>query len=329
MIKKFWVATLDWLDSDYDKTTEVDYSNGDRKVQWIRCLPFLAVHLTCFLAFWVGVSPIALFFAGLFYFVRMFAITGVYHRYFSHTTYKTSRFFQFLLAVLGATTVQRGALWWASHHRHHHLYSDTAQDVHSPRRSGFWWSHIGWIMNKSNFPTDYKRIPDFAKYPELVFLNRFDLLVPVLFAVSTFVLGSALQRWAPSLGTSGGQMLIWAFFISTVALFHGTFTINSLSHLIGRVRFDTGDDSKNSWFLAIITMGEGWHNNHHYYQASARQGFYWWEYDVTYYILKIFSWMGLVWDLRPVPQRILDNAHKFGLRSESAPLATSKVAELL
>jgi stearoyl-CoA desaturase (delta-9 desaturase) len=286
-----------------------------KKIDWVRCAPFVAFHLACLSVIWVGWSPAAVWTAVAFYFIRMFAITGVYHRYFAHKTYHTSRVFQFLLAVLGASSVQRGPLWWAAHHRKHHLYSDTELDVHSPRIHGFWWAHMGWIMSKKNFPTDYKIIPDFTKYPELVFLNRFDVIVPVLTGLAVFGWGKFLEAFAPGLGTNGAQMLVWGFFISTTFLFHGTFTINSLSHVFGSVRFQTGDDSKNNFWLALITMGEGWHNNHHHYQVATRQGFYWWELDATYYVLKALSAVGLVWDLRPVPARVLDPAlrnHKAG-----------------
>lgn len=318
-MKHVLITFARWFDSDFSTQRNPVYANTAKKVDWVRSIPFIIVHLMCLWAFVTGWSPIAVLTALVLYAVRMFAITGIYHRYFSHRTYETSRFMQFLLAVLGASAVQRGALWWAAHHRHHHLYSDQPQDVHSPKQHGFLWAHMGWIMSKENFPTDYKRIPDFARYPELVFLNRFDTLVPTILGFSLFFFGQFLKHTAPELDTNGFQMLIWGFFISTVALFHGTATINSLAHLIGKQRFDTGEDSKNSFVLALITLGEGWHNNHHQYQASTRQGFYWWEIDVTYYILKVLSWTGLIWKLRPVPPRILQTAisHKQCLPSRS------------
>jgi len=239
--------------------------------------------------------------AVLLYLVRMFAITGFYHRYFSHKTFSTSRPAQFLFAVVGATAVQRGPLWWAYQHRHHHLHSDEDEDVHSPCKRGFWWSHIGWITSARNFPTNYEQVRDLAKFPELVFLNRFDSLVPFLFAVTLFALGQLLHVLCPSLHVTGWQMLVWGFFISTTVLFHATSSINSIAHLIGKRRYATDDNSRNSFLLALITLGEGWHNNHHRHMTSTRQGFYWWEIDVSYYLLKILSWTGIIWGLRPVP----------------------------
>ena len=278
------------------------------KIDWTRIIPFLGLHLACFAVIWVGVSPVAVGVAVLMYVVRMFAITGIYHRYFSHKSFKTSRFVQFLFGVLGASAVQRGPIWWAAHHRHHHAYSDHPEDIHSPKQHGFWRSHMGWFLSHRGFAPDMKFVRDLMRFPELRWLDRYDIVVPVLLGVAMFFLGVLLQKTAPGLGTSGGQMLVWGFFISTIFCYHGTYTINSLSHVFGKQRYRTGDTSRNNWLLAIITLGEGWHNNHHYYPNSTRQGFYWWEIDITYYILKVMSWMGLIWDLKPVPVEVRDHS---------------------
>ncbi|HPF40032.1 MAG TPA: acyl-CoA desaturase [Phycisphaerae bacterium] len=289
-----------WFDSGV--TTEPVPKEEFWKIEWTRILPMIFMHVAVIGVIWVGWSPIAVGVAVGMYFIRMFAITGIYHRYFSHRAFKTSRFMQFLFALLGASAVQRGPLWWAAHHRHHHRHSDDPEDVHSPHQHGFWWSHIGWITTRGAFPTDYKVIPDLVKYKELRFLDRADLLIPVLLAVGMFLFGVILNAIWPALGTGGFQMLVWGFFISTVCLLHGTCTINSLAHLIGRRRYQTTDKSRNSFLLALITLGEGWHNNHHMYPGVTRQGFYWWEIDITYYILRTMSIFGLVWDLRPPPR---------------------------
>jgi len=299
--------------------------NEPDKVDWMRVLPFVILHLGCFGIVWVGASSVAVWSAVALYFIRMFAVTGIHHRYFSHKTYSTSRFGQFLLAVFAGTTVQRGSLWWAYHHRHHHQHSDGPEDAHSPHVHGFIWSHIGWITSRRNFPTDYSKIKDLAKFKELVWLNRFDLVVPILFATGIYFTGVALEAFAPQLGTNGLQMLVWAFFVSTTALFHGTACINSMAHLMGRRRYRTEDDSRNSFILAMITLGEGWHNNHHRYQSSTRNGFYWWEIDPTYYGLKFLSWTGFIWGLKAVPQSVLDE----GARAEHAAsvIAAQKAAQ--
>jgi len=309
-MRRFFSSLIQWVDSDYSVESPEAVRAQPDGVNLVRCIPFIILHLGCFAVIWVGWSWFAVWAAVFLYVVRMFAVTGIFHRYFSHKTYSTSRFGQFLLALWTGTTVQRGALWWAYHHRHHHQHSDEEEDAHSPHVHGFWWSHIGWITSKRNFPTDYSKVKDLAKYPELVWLNRFDIVVPVLFATGLFGLGMLLERYAPGLGTTGPQMLVWGFFISTTALFHGTASINSFTHLWGKRRFNTTDDSRNSFILAIVCLGEGWHNNHHRYQSSTRNGFYWWEIDITYYGLKALSWTGFIWGLKPVPKSIYEEAEQ-------------------
>jgi stearoyl-CoA desaturase (delta-9 desaturase) len=286
------------------------HETDPQRVDWSRVVPFVVLHLMCLGVFWVGWSWTAVGTAAALYAARMFAITGYYHRYFSHRAFKTSRWCQFAFAVLGASAVQRGPLWWAAHHRHHHRYSDQAADIHSPHQHSLLWSHMGWITSRPNFVTKRRLVADFDLYPELRFLDRFDIAVPAALAVGLYTLGSWLAVRAPHLGTSGGQLLIWGFFVSTVALFHGTNTINSLAHRFGSRRYETGDDSRNNPWLALLTFGEGWHNNHHHYPASARQGFFWWEIDPTYYGLLILSWFGLIWELRPVPAHVRDAAQE-------------------
>ena len=275
-------------------------------VEWSRIVPFVGMHLACFAVVWVGWSPVAVLVAVLGYFLRMFAITGFYHRYFSHRAFKTSRLGQFVFGVLGAAAVQRGPLWWAAHHRHHHAHSDRAEDAHSPLVHGFLRSHMGWFLTRRGFAPDLRRVRDLLQFPELRWLDRFDILVPVLLALGMFGLGVLLERSEPQLGTSGWQMLVWGFFVSTVACYHATYAINSLSHVFGSQRYRTGDASRNNWLLALLTLGEGWHNNHHHYPSAVRQGFYWWEIDITYYLLKMLSWLGIIWDLKPVPASARD-----------------------
>ena len=277
------------------------------KVDWTRILPFILMHVVCLAVFWVGWSPIAVITAIALYVLRMFAITAFYHRYFSHRSFKTSRVAQFVFGVLGASAVQRGPVWWAAHHRHHHAHSDKPADVHSPVQHGFIRAHMGWFLTKKGFSPDLKCVRDLMKYPELRLLDRFDILVPVIFATAIFFFGVILKNTHPELGTTGWQMLVWGFFISTIACYHGTYTINSLCHVLGKQRYRTGDESRNNWFLALITLGEGWHNNHHHYPSSARQGFYWWEVDISYYGLKALSWLGIIWDLRSVPVSMRDH----------------------
>lgn len=264
-----------------------------RRIDWLGSLPFFGVHLAAVAGIaWLGWSWSGFALALALYYVRMFGVTAGYHRYFSHRTFRTSRFFQFVLALLAMSSVQKGVLWWASHHRIHHKFSDQPGDVHSVARDGFLWGHVGWILSRKYKDTDLDRVRDLARYPELRWLDRWYVVPGVAFALATFAAGS---WWG----------LVWGFLVSTTLLWHGTFTINSLSHLYGRRRYATGDDSRNSLVLALITMGEGWHNNHHYYQRATNQGFFWWELDLSYYILRLLSLIGVVWDLHTPPSRVL------------------------
>jgi stearoyl-CoA desaturase (Delta-9 desaturase) len=248
-------------------------------------LPFLLMHLACLAVLYTGVDAVSLLLCGGCYLVRMFGISAGYHRYFSHRSYKTSRAFQFLLACLGCSALQKGPLWWAGHHRHHHRHSDTPADPHSPHETGFWWSHVGWILARDHKDTNWQAVRDLSRYPELRWLDRHHWVPGVVLAVLCFLLGG----W-------GG--LVWGFVVSTILVYHATFSINSLTHLFGTRRYATPDDSRNNLLLALLAFGEGWHNNHHHYQSSANQGFFWWEVDLSYYALCLLRRLGLVWDLR-------------------------------
>jgi len=267
-----------------------------RDYEWSGAIPMALVHLSVLGAFWTGVTVESVVCCVALYSLRMWGVTAGYHRYFSHRSFKTSRLFQFVLAFVAQGSAQRGALWWAAHHRVHHKKSDQPGDAHSPVVDGFWYSHIGWLFYK-NSDTEWSQIKDFAKYPELVWLNKYFLVPPVLMAVTTL--------WLFDL-----PGLLIGFMLSTVFTWHSTFAINSLTHVFGYRRYETGDDSRNHWLLALVTLGEGWHNNHHYYQSAARCGFHWWEVDITWYGLKALSWLGIVWDLREIPDHVRDDSSK-------------------
>lgn len=265
------------------------------KVNKITSIPFVLMHLVPLLALFTGIDRKAVIMGLVLFYARMFFITAGYHRYFAHRSYRLARVPQFIMAVGGATAVQKGPLWWAGHHRDHHKYSDTEQDIHTPQK-GFWWSHVGWILCDKFAATPTDRIKDFAKYPELRWLDKYDFVAPWTLAIGCFLVG----------GWSG---LVIGFFLSTVVLWHATFTVNSLAHVFGRRRYATEDTSRNSAVIALLTLGEGWHNNHHSYQASARQGFFWWEFDPSFYVLKVLSWVGIVSDMK-VPSAQIKAANR-------------------
>lgn len=268
------------------------------RIDPVTSIPFILTHLLVGLVFVTGVSWQLALLCLLSYYVRMIAVTAGYHRYFSHRTFKTGRVFQFILAWMAESSAQKGVLWWAAHHRHHHRYSDQAEDVHSPTRRGFWWSHIGWIVARRYDKTNYDAVKDFARFPELRWLNEHFLVPPLVGLVAMYAIG-------------GLPWVVWGGIVPTVLLWHGTFTINSLSHIFGKRRYLTTDTSRNNFLFALITCGEGWHNNHHFHMSSVNQGWHWWQVDVTYYVLKALSWVGIVSDLRTVKPEIRDTYRSY------------------
>ncbi len=264
----------------------------DERISLLTSAPYVCLHLLPLAAFATGTHARDWIVCAVLYLVRGFGLTAGYHRYFAHRSFKTSRAMQFALALLGTSALQKGPLWWAGQHRAHHEYSDTAKDLHSPSRSGFWWSHVGWFLCPKYARTPLERIRDFARYPELMWLDRHWRLPGGLLAGALLWYG-------------GWSMFLIGFCLSTVCSYHATYLVNSLTHLRGTRRFPTSDDSRNNWLVALVTLGEGWHNNHHFYMASANQGFYWWEFDPTYYALKVLLWTRLVRDVRTPPERIL------------------------
>ena len=293
-----------------EATSPADHHDDD--IIYPSTIPFLLIHLAGLGAIFSGVTVEALIMMVVLYFLRIFAIGAGYHRLFSHRSFSTSRWFQFVLAFLAQSSAQKSVLWWASKHRHHHLYSDTAEDTHSPRQRGFWFAHLGWIFTNRHRDPDLDKVQDLARYPELRWLDEYELFPALILGVICFLIG-------------GWPGLFVGFIWSTIGVYHATFAINSVAHVFGRKRYVTGDDSRNNWILAFFTMGEGWHNNHHAYQSSVRQGFRWYEWDPTYYVLKMLSWTGLVWDLKSPPERVLRNEQRLG--SKTIEKAAREVVE--
>jgi stearoyl-CoA desaturase (delta-9 desaturase) len=262
-------------------------------------IPFILIHLSCLFVFATGVSPVALLVFLVTLLPRMFGLTAGYHRYFSHRSFKTSRIFQFVLAILGACSLQRDPMWWAAHHRRHHRYTDTELDSHSPGVQGFFWAHVGWVMHRPYAKIDpTPSVPDLAAYPELRFLHRHQKLPGFLFLLLVLVSGWAIENFAPHWQTSMAQVVVWGFVISTVFLFHATFAVNSFAHVFGNRPYETHDTSRNNVWVALLTMGEGWHNNHHRFPYAEKHGLKWWQIDMTHGILTVLSWLGIVWDLK-------------------------------
>lgn len=293
-----------WLLNDERYIGAVD-DNRQEKISWQRVIPFLLIHLACIGVLWVGYSTFAVGLCALLYISRMFFVTAFYHRFFSHRTFQASERVMIVMAVLGCTAGQRGPLWWASHHRKHHIKSDTSDDPHSPSERGFLFSHMLWFLTRGAFAIRWTQVKDWRKYPALLMIERYDWLPFIGLGAVCYGVGAAAAMIYPSTETSGMQCLIWGFFISTVLLYHATYTVNSVAHLFGSRRFDTGDNSRNNPLLALVTLGEGWHNNHHRYPRSARHGFYCWEIDLTYVGIKVMAALHLIRDIKTVPSSVL------------------------
>jgi len=282
------------------------------QLDWFRIMPFVALHLGCLLVIQVGISTTAVVVAAMLYLLRMFFVTAFYHRYFSHRAFRAGRVTQFVMAVLGATAGQRGPMWWAAHHREHHLNADTGNDPHSPRHRGVLFSHTLWFLTRGSFHIQRSRVRDWLSYRELRLLEKLDWLPFAMLGAACYALGYFLEASMPELNTNGPQMFVWGFLVSTVVLYHATYSINSVAHRFGTRRYPTGDESRNNFWLALITLGEGWHNNHHHYPIAARQGFRWWELDISYLGLKMLALLGVIKDLRPVPRRVLEGGGRVG-----------------
>lgn len=289
-----------------DASRKANHIPENNHIQWWRTVPFIILHVACFAVIWVGISRVAALLCLATYSLRIFSIGAVYHRYLAHRCYKMNRFWQFIMVFLATTSTQRGPLWWAAHHRHHHQHTDQHDDPHSPVQHSLLFSHMGWFFTEKNFYFDQNKIRDWLKFPELRWLDKYDYVPPLMMVVGLYFFGESLQASNPALQTSGWQCVVWGYVISTVLVFHATVSVNSICHRFGHRRYKTSDNSRNNVLLSLLTFGEGWHNNHHYYPMSVRQGFRWYEIDITYYCLIVLSWFGIVKELKVIPKSLRD-----------------------
>ena len=257
---------------------EVAYS-----VDWVRSVPFIALHLMCFGDFYSGLESCC----SCRVYMPVFC-ANVFHYWFLSSVFFTSNLqskpFHATASGFGRDLLcsKRSFMVGSASSSTSQVFRRSRRSAFPPTNMAFFGVHIGWITDKRNFPTRMSLVPDLARFRELRFLDQFDLLVPASMGVGLYFLGEFLSSNYPALGTNGWQMLIWGFFVSTILLLHGSCMINSAAHLMGKQNYETGDQSRNSLILSLFTLGEGWHNNHHYYPATARQGFFWWELDVTF-----------------------------------------------
>ncbi len=243
-----------------------------------------------------------------------------YHRYFTHKSYATPKVIQYLLAICGCMAGEAGPIAWVAAHRYHHTYSDTDQDPHSPLK-GFLWSHFTWLFGRENFLASYdsykKYCPDMIKDKFIVFLDRYHML-PVLFLTGILY---AMGGWS---------FVVWGIFVRSLIVYHSTWLVNSASHIWGYRTYKTTDASRNNWWVAILAFGEGWHNNHHAFQRSARHGFHWWEFDITYRTIQILWVLGLASEIHLPVQSIATGTtvpvNNFDGERPQLPQATSAIA---
>jgi stearoyl-CoA desaturase (delta-9 desaturase) len=247
------------------------------------------------------------------HFLRAVGLTLAFHRYYAHRAFQMNRIARFVWTFIGIAAMQKGPLWWAGHHVNHHRFADRDGDPHSPMISGVYYAHIGWFLNDARHDRLEPSNPvvrDFSKVPEIAWLDRYFAVPPLMLAAAMYLAG-------------GMPWLIWGFCLPTMTLAHATFAINTVNHMFGTRRFDTIDESRNNALTAFFAVGEGWHNNHHRYQRAARNGFYWWEFDPTWYVIRIMAAVGLAWDVHRVPERIYREAQAAKARRAAAPSVPS------
>ncbi|MEM7064735.1 MAG: acyl-CoA desaturase [Cyanobacteria bacterium P01_B01_bin.77] len=251
-------------------------------INWPTAIFMIAVHIITLLAFlptnfsWSAVG-VALF---LHWVTGCLGITLGWHRLVAHRSFKTPKWLEYFFVFCGSLACQHGPIEWIGLHRHHHAHSDQAIDHHSSTK-GFWWSHMGWIFHEVPADSDVPRLTkDIANDPFYLFCENYFLLMQIILGVVLYAIG-------------GWSFVLWGIFVRLVAVYHCTWFVNSATHKFGYQTYDAGDYSTNCWWVAVVTYGEGWHNNHHAFQFSARHGLQWWEIDVTWMTIKLLSKLGL------------------------------------
>ena len=211
-----------------------------------------------------------------------------YHRLHTHRSYKVPVGLEYFFALCGSLTLEGGPISWVATHRIHHQKSDQPGDPHSPR-DGAWWAHVGWLIlgeaNHNNTRKMSKYAPDLAKDPFYVWLNNYHWVPLLVLGVVLFAIG-------------GLPLFLWGICLRIVVGLHATWLVNSATHMWGARRFPTRDDSRNNWWVALLTFGEGWHNNHHAHPTSARHGLAWYEFDPTWILLKVLRRLGIAKSIR-------------------------------
>ncbi len=254
-----------------------------QRLNWLTTVVLILLHMGAVAALFMFSWRVLAVTAFLYWMTIGLGISMGYHRLHTHRSYRVPLLLEYFFAVCGSLTLEGGPIFWVATHRLHHQKSDLPGDPHSPR-DGAWWSHVGWILlgetNHNNTRVLSKYAPDLAKHKFYVWLNNYHWVPLTVLGVLLFAIG-------------GLPLFLWAGCLRVVVGLHSTWLVNSATHMWGRRRFETRDDSRNSWWVALLTFGEGWHNNHHAHPTSARHGLAWYEIDHSWILISIFRFFGI------------------------------------
>jgi len=265
-----------------NETTGLYSQTMRRGINWIFAIALAGFHLGALAALFYFRWSALVVFAAMWVLAQNVGIAMGYHRLLTHRGYATPKWLEYCIATFGTLALQGGPIYWVAIHRMHHRYTDKPGDPHSPR-DGKWWSHMGWIMNgtlRNETKALKQYAPDLSREPFYLWLNKYHWLPLTVVGLSLLAFG-------------GWPWILWGAFLPVTIGLHVTWLVNSVTHLWGRRRFATRDDSRNNLWVALLTGGEGWHNNHHAFPVSARHGLAWYEVDVNYYGICLLKWLGL------------------------------------
>jgi len=282
--------------------------NG-RRFDWVNVAYFATIHAIAFTAFWhFSWTGLALALLG-WWVSGSLGICFTFHRLLTHRGFRVPKPVEYLGTAFGMLASEGGAISWVAMHRIHHAKSDKpGQDIHTPK-DGFWWSHMGWIvcdLGRERREMERRYAPELVADPVHRLLNRIHLVPNIL-------VGLALYAWG------GWSLVVWGVFVRLVITLHGTWLVNSATHVWGYRTWNTNEDSRNLWWVGLLAWGEGWHNTHHAFQRSARHGLEWWEFDATWLVIRSLAAIGLVKDIHLLPK----NAERFRIRRDEPEAAAA------
>jgi fatty-acid desaturase len=271
-----------------EPSSEVERAREKLGVNWSNLVFLSLAHLAAVAALFFWSWPAVITAVVLYWVGGSLGIGMGYHRLLTHRGYKVPKAVEYFLTTCGTLALEGGPIQWVVTHRIHHAHTDRAGDPHTPRDGG-WWAHIGWILWGTAQNHDQATLERYA--PDLI-KDRFYRLLNRFYYVPLIVVGVLLFAFG------GWGVMLWGVFLRSVLAFHATWLVNSATHLWGKTRFETGDDSRNTWWVALVTFGEGWHNNHHAHPTSARHGLHWYEIDLNWLGIRVLQLLGLAYNIK-------------------------------